>query len=113
MPTKKKRFPIYLTEYGYMIDSPAVPAERRIPEAKRARWLVQAWKIAAKTPRIKQMIHYDLVSQPPGAADDYFDLGLLTPGGDARTSYTSLRNWILEAVAAGKVAKQRPCRVCG
>ena len=46
-------------------------------------------------------------------ADDYFDLGLLTPGGDARTSFFKLQNWIQEAVADGRVAGQRPCRVCG
>jgi len=60
--TKKKQFPIYLTEYGYMVaDNAAVREERRIPEGKRAKWLVQAWKIAQGTPRIKEMLHYALL----------------------------------------------------
>jgi hypothetical protein len=111
--TKKKKFPIYLTEHGYMVQNPAVKPRRRIPESKRKRWIVQAWKIAQGTPRIKQMLHYDFVSPRPGANDAYFDMGLLTSTGDARASYTKLRNWILDAVADGKVARPGPCTVCG
>jgi len=111
--TKKKRFPIYLTEHGYMVQNPQVKAPRRIPESKRKRWIVQAWKIAQKTPRIKEMLHYDFVSPPPGSPDGYFDMGLLTSDGTPRASYFKLKNWIQDAVADGKVARQGPCRVCG
>jgi hypothetical protein len=40
-------------------------------------------------------------------------MGLLTSTGDARASYTKLRNWIQDAVADGKVARPGPCTVCG
>ncbi len=110
--TKKKKFPIYLTEYGYMVQNPQVKPQRQIPEPKRKRWLVKAWKIAQKQPRVKEMIHYTFVSPPPGAADGYFDMGLLTSSGQPRASYFALKNWIQEAVADGKVARPGPCSAC-
>ena len=109
---KRKRFPIYLTEYGYMTENPQVRRRRQIPESRRARWIVNGWKIAQKTPRIKQNLHYDLVSPPAGAPEGYFDMGLLTSTGTPRKSYFKLGNWILEAAADGKVAKQGPCSAC-
>ena len=111
--TKKKRFPIYLTEHGYMVQNPQVRAERRIPEPKRARWIKQAWKIAQGTPRIKQMLHFDLVSPPPGDPAGFFDMGLLTSDGTARKSFNTLQSWIAGARADGKIARQGTCRVCG
>ena len=111
--TKKKKFPVYLTEYGYMVaDNPAVRPERRIPEDKRAKWLVQAWKIAQGTPRIKEMIHYTLLSLPPSSPSAYFDMGLLFTGGQPRQSFYSLRNWIQQAVADGDVKAPGPCGPC-
>jgi hypothetical protein len=110
--TKKKKFPIYLTEHGYMVENPQVKPERQIPESKRARWIKKAWVIAQGTPRIKQMLHYDVVSPPPGSADGYFDMGLLTSDGTARKSFNKLRNWIQGAIADGKVARQAPCSIC-
>ena len=107
-----KRFPIYLTEHGYMVQNPQVKAPRRIPESKRKRWIVQAWKIAQGTARIKEMLHYDFVSPVPGSSDGYFDMGLLTNGGAVRESYTKLGDWILGARADGKIARQGPCSAC-
>ena len=111
--TAKKKFPIYLTEYGYMVQNPAVKPRRQIPESKRKRWIVKAWKLAQGTPRIKEMIHYDLASPSPSAGDNFFDMGLLTNSGAPRASYFALKNWILEAVAEGKVARPGPCSVAG
>ena len=111
--TKKKKAPIYLTEYGYMVaDNSAVRPERRIPEDKRAKWLVQAWKIAQGTPRVKQMMHYGLLSVPADNPSAYFDMGLLFPSGQPRKSFYSLRNWIQDAVADGKVKAPGPCGPC-
>jgi hypothetical protein len=109
---KRKKFPIYLTEHGYMVENPQVRPRRQIPESRRQKWIVQAWKIAQKTPRIKQMLHYDIVSPAPSAPDGYFDMGLLTSTGQPRGSYFALRNWIQQAVADGKVARQGPCSAC-
>jgi hypothetical protein len=111
--TKKKRFPIYLTEHGYMVQNPQVKPARQTPESKRKRRIVKAWKIAQGTPRIKEMLHYDFVSPPPGSPDGYFDMGLLTNSGAVRESYTKLGEWILDARADGKIARQRSCSACG
>ena len=110
---KRKKFPIYLTEYGYMVTgNPAVRRERRIPEPKRARWLVQAWKIAQRTPRIKQNLQYILVSPPLGSPSSYFDTGLIVSDGTIRRSYTALENWLQQALRDGKVARPGRCSVC-
>lgn len=111
---KKKKFPIYITEYGYMVaDNPQVPQRRRIPESKRAKWLVQAWNKAQETPQIKEMMHYDFVSSGPNSPDGYFDMGLIRPAGQPRDSFYALRNWIQDAVRKGQVKSPGPCAPCG
>ena len=112
--TKKKKFPIYLTEHGYMVaDNPAVRPERRIPEAKRAKWIVQAWKIAQGTPRIKQMLHYELLSPPPELPERLTSTWACSSRtGTPRQSFYALRNWIQQAVADGEVSAPGPCSAC-
>jgi hypothetical protein len=110
----KKKFPIYLTEHGYMVaDNPRVrQAKRRIPEPKRARWIVQAWKIAQKTPRIKQNLHFGFISPPASDPSGFFDMGLITSDGTIRGSFNALQAWIRDAAADGRVAKPGPCSAC-
>jgi hypothetical protein len=109
----KKRFPIYLTEHGYMVTgNPNVRRGRRIPESRRQKWIVQAWKIAQDAPRVKQMLHYVFVSPPLDSPSSFFDMGLLTQNGAPRGSYFALQNWIHDAVADGKVARPGPCSAC-
>ena len=111
--TPRKKFPVYLTEHGYMVaGNPAVRPRRQIPESRRQRWIVKAWDIAQTTPRIKQMLHYVLVSPPLGSSSSYFDMGLLAQNGAPRGSYFALQNWIGAAVAEGRVAQQGPCFAC-
>jgi hypothetical protein len=111
--TKRKKFPIYLTEHGYMVaGNPDVRPKRRIPESKRKRWIVQAWKLAQKAPQVKQNLHYNLISPPLGSPSSFFDMGLLDQSGTPRASYFALRNWIQDAVRDGKVARQGPCSAC-
>ena len=75
---KRKKFPIYLTEHGYMVaDNPAVRRERRIPESKRAKWIVQSWEIARKAPQIKQNLHFGFISPPLSNPSGFFDMGLI------------------------------------
>ncbi|HEX6160101.1 MAG TPA: hypothetical protein VF111_08045 [Thermoanaerobaculia bacterium] len=107
---KKKKFPIYLTEYGYMVaDNPQVLKSRRIKERKRKKWIVQGWRMAQEAKRVKQQMHYNLISPQPGSPSGYFDLGLIDANGTPRPSYTALRNYLVAAAADGKVAKPRPC----
>ena len=109
----KKKFPIYLTEHGYMVTgNPDVRPRRRIPEPKRARWIKQSWQIAQSTPRIKQMLHYILVSPPLGSPSSYFDMGLIAQNGVPRRSYTVLSNWLQQAASRGQVQRPGRCSVC-
>jgi hypothetical protein len=103
----KKRFPIYLTEHGYFVSG-----SRGVPEQRRAQWIVQAWELAQANRRVKQMLHYVLVSPPASSASSYFEMGLIAQNGTRRTSYFALQNWIQQAVAAGKVASPGPCSAC-
>jgi hypothetical protein len=105
-PTKK-RFPIYLTEHGYFVSG-----RRGVPETRRAQRIVQAWELAQANRRVKQMLHFGLVSPPASSPSSYFDMGLIGQNGTRRTSYFALRNWIQQAVAAGKVASPGPCSAC-
>jgi hypothetical protein len=102
-----KKFPIYLTEFGYFVGG-----RRGVPEPKRAQWIVQAWQMAQEAKRIKQMIHYTWLSPPASSPSSYFDMGLLGQNGTPRASYFALRNWIQQAVAAGKLARPGPCSAC-
>jgi len=103
----KKRFPIYLTEFGYFVGG-----RRGVSETKRAQWIVQAWQLAQENRRVKQMIHYTLVSPPASSPSAYFDMGLIAQNGVRRASYFALQNWIQQAVAAGKLARPGPCSAC-
>ena len=106
---KSKKFPIYLTEHGYMVaDNPKVRRERRIPESKRAKWIVQSWNIAQKTARIKQNLHFGFISPALTDPSGFFDMGLIKFDGTPRKSYTSLQNWIQGA----NVARPGPCSAC-
>jgi hypothetical protein len=102
-----KRFPIYLTEFGYIVGG-----SRGVPETRRAQWIVQAWQKALDTPRVKQMLHYVFVSPPASSPSAFFDMGLIAQNGTPRTSYFALKNWIQQGVAAGKVARPGPCSAC-
>jgi hypothetical protein len=101
----KKKFPIYLTEDGYF-----VAGRRGVPEKKRERWIVQAWQMALDAPRIKQQLHYVLVSPPPDSPSAYFDMGLIGSNGVLRPSYDALRGWI--SSHQSNLAQPGPCSAC-
>ncbi len=103
----KKKFPIYLTEHGYFVSG-----RRAVPEARRARWLVDAWELAQDAPRVKQNLQYGLVSPPPDSPSAYFDAGLIASSGTLRPSYDALRGWVQDAAASGRVIRPGPCSAC-
>jgi hypothetical protein len=110
---KRKKFPIYLTEHGYMVaDNPRVRAERRIPESRRAKWIVQSWDIAQEAPRIKQNLHFGFISPAPTDPSGFFDMGLIEYDGTPRQSFTALQRWIQDAAADGRVQRPGPCSAC-
>jgi hypothetical protein len=89
--------PVHLTEYGYFRTGP-----RSIPERRRARWTVRAWKIARKNPRVQTMLHYVFV-RPPGGTN--FDLSLFATDGTPSRTYKKLRRWTRRAARRHQIAR--------
>jgi hypothetical protein len=112
--SKPRKTQIFLTEHGWMVTgNDAVRRQRRIPENKRKRWIVKAFKIAQRTKNVKGMLYYNFVSPPLGSPSSFFDMGLIQTNGQPRASYFALRNWIQSAIADRKVLGPRPCRIPG
>jgi hypothetical protein len=100
----KKKLPVYLTEYGYF-----VRGARRLPEAKRAKYIVKGYDIAQRNPRVLAQTYYVFVSPPADNPSSFFDLGLIETGGTPRAGYNKLRSWVNAAAKRGKVAKPGSC----
>jgi hypothetical protein len=77
---------LYLTEFGYLRSG-----RKKVKEATRAKWLRQAYDIALKNSRVKQMLHF-LVAQP---AKKYlfFDTSLTSRSGSKTASFRALADW--------------------
>ena len=111
--SKPRKTQIFLTEHGWMVTgNSAVRPQRRIPESKRKRWIVKAFKIAQRTPNVKGMLYYNFISPPLGSPSSFFDMGLIQTNGTPRASYFALQNWIQEAIRDGRALGPRPCSVC-
>jgi hypothetical protein len=91
---------VYLTEFGYF----ASGERAQIPEQKRAKYLPQAFAIAQKNPRVKQMLHYGLLAPPPSYPGGAFDFGLLTTDGAQRATYAPLVKWAQGAMKKRQIA---------
>jgi hypothetical protein len=100
VPRRARKMPVHLTEYGYFRSG-----RRKIPERRRARWTVKAFKIARKNPRVKTMLHYVFV-RPPGGTN--FDLSLLNTDGSQTRTYKKLRKWTRNQARKRKI--DRPGR---
>ena len=75
---------LYLTEFGYF-----GTGRRRIAEAKRVKYLRQAYGIAFLHPRVRQLLQYQLVSPPVRYTT--FDTALLGRDGRLTRVYDALR----------------------
>jgi len=83
-PSQGKRIDLYLTEYGYFRTG-----HRRISEAKRVKYLRQAYSVAFLHPRVRQLLQYQLVSPPVRYTS--FDTALLGRDGRLTPLYHALR----------------------
>ena len=92
-PRKGKSVPLYLTEFGYFASG-----RRATPEKKRSKWLPQAFGIAQRNARVKQLLHYGLVAPPPEQAGAAFDFGLLLRDGSQRPAWGPLAAWAAKAM---------------
>jgi hypothetical protein len=91
-----KPLDVYLTEFGYFATGPVAP-----PPAQRANYLKQAFDIAQRNPRVKEMLQYILVSPPPGTR---FDTSLIAQDGKPSLPFTALSDWVRANVKEGRVA---------
>jgi hypothetical protein len=82
--SRGRRLNVYLTEFGYF-----ARGKRRISAHRRATYLRQAFHIARRNPRVKQLLQYLLVSPPKALGN--FDTALLGPNGQLTPAYHAVR----------------------
>lgn len=87
-PTRGRRMPVYLTEYGYFASG-----SRHLPWRRAVTYLKQGWDLALRNSRVRSQLQYLLVSPPPGSPYRFFDLGLISVNGSRHPTYNALRSW--------------------
>lgn len=95
-----KPLDLYLTEYGFFARGP-----RQLPMWQRAGYLKHAFGIAARTPRVRSMLHY-LLYEPSLAVS--WDTSLVSRSGQKERTYFALRDWSTEAAKQGKIIEPGP-----
>jgi hypothetical protein len=91
--------PIYLTEFGYFASG-----RRRIPAERRAEWLPQAFEIARRNPRVRQMLQYLFYNPPPDHSGASFNTGIVHLDGRPGPAYRALAEWAERARERGQLA---------
>jgi hypothetical protein len=89
---------LYLTEYGYFRSG-----KRRVAESRRAKYVVQAFQIAQRNPRVREMLQY-LLAQPAHKYR-FFDTSILSNRGKATKTFKALVKWAKSAMASGAIAR--------
>ena len=90
-----KPLDVYLTEFGYFATGPVA-----VPPAQRASYLKQAFDIAQRNSRVKEMLQYILVSPPPGIR---FNTSLINLDGKPSLPFNALSTWVRDNVKNGRV----------
>jgi hypothetical protein len=91
-----KPLDVYLTEFGYFASGPVA-----VSPPKRADYLKTAFDIAARNPRVKEMLQYILVAPPAGVR---FNTSLINLDGKPTVPFTALSKWIHTNAKQGRVA---------
>jgi hypothetical protein len=94
-----RRLDLYLTEYGFFTSG-----KRRTVESRRAKYLPQAFGMAQRNPRVKEMLQYLLVQ--PGEGYRFFDTSLLNGYGIPSKSFVALARWSQRMLASGGIARR-------
>ena len=76
--------PVFLTEFGYFTAGPL----RRSPK-QHASWLAEAWRIAARNPRVMQLLQYGLIDPWPKQVT--WRTAILKRDGTPRPAYFALQ----------------------
>jgi hypothetical protein len=90
-----KPLDIYLTEFGYFASGPVA-----VPPAQRANYLTQAFDIAERNTRVREMLQYILVAPPPGVR---FNTSLINMDGRPTLPFQALSTWARDNVKDGRV----------
>ncbi len=109
VPNRGSKLDLYLTEYGYFA-SRISSRSKVFPESARARYLVQAFKIAQKNPRVKQMLQYLLVQYPNAGTTEAafnFDTSIVKLDGTQMETYKALSEWATAAAAKRQIKAAR------
>jgi hypothetical protein len=88
---------LYLTEYGYFSSG-----KYKLSSSKQGQYLVQAFKLAQKNPRVRQLLQYVLIQ--PSSKYRFFDTSIASRKGSPRTAFKKLAAWTKQAAAAGEIA---------
>jgi hypothetical protein len=88
---------VYLTEYGYFASG-----KYKVSESKRGKYLVQAFNLALKNPRVKQMLQFVLIRPPSKYLS--FDTSLASASAKPGGAYKKLAAWAKKAAKAGRIA---------
>jgi hypothetical protein len=88
---------VYLTEYGYLASG-----KYKLSESKRGSYLVQAFNVALKNSRVKQMLQFVLIK--PSSKYIFFDTSLASRSGKPGGAYKKLAAWAKKAAAGGRIS---------
>jgi hypothetical protein len=91
---------VYLTEYGYFASG-----KYKLSESKRGKYLVQAFNLALKNKRVKQMLQFLLLKPPSKFL--FFDTSLASRSGKPGGAYKKLAAWAKKEAKRGQIARAR------
>jgi hypothetical protein len=77
--------PLYLTEFAYFSTGP-----RALSQKKRAKFTRAAYERALKQPKVRQLVHYQIVDPPASDLTVGWRSGLITEYGVAHSAYRAL-----------------------
>ncbi len=99
----RRRLDLYLHEYGYKVAGRG----KIFPQATRAKFLVQAFTITQRNRRVRTMLQYGLASPPSNLPSAFFDLSIVTLGGERMVPFRALRAWASTNVKRHKIKRNR------
>jgi hypothetical protein len=89
---------LYLTEYGFF-----GTGKRRTPDKTRGRYTRQAFDMALRNPRVREMLQYLLVA--PTRQYAFFDTSIVSRRGKPSSAFKQLAAWAAAAARAGNIAR--------
>jgi hypothetical protein len=97
---RRSAMPVYLTEFGYFAHG-----RRKIPESRHAQYLVEAFGIARRSGRVRQLLQWGLVDPPANYPGSFFNTAIMGRHGKLRKPYRSLRSWVARELKRRGIAR--------